>query len=225
MNMGNSRFRYKLLSRDSKLRITDIDSCLYAVSISDETKSIDKALVGLLWAKGRFPKCSVLLGDSLFQFTRQLIVEKPGDNPRNTDTICRDVVAQIMVVAGAETEILRTSGVQDDIRYGDFLSTITGDYERDIRFRESVDNTASSYVERQVSRGKIPSHLAVEARNISKEYLLREIAVYDLLASDGWITDVYLGHEIEPLALIITGEIKNCGRMLHMRNNISIRTR
>jgi hypothetical protein len=218
------KLRHRILSARPGLKLGDIKQCIYAVSLSADPAAMQNVLAGFAWTIERIPNCAVLIGDSLYR------IEHSPDKSAGIDAgypvergkafvseFCRHVPDSI--------RIIRTKDIQTDARYTEAFARIMADYALVREFQASIDQAADDYIARQVMRGRLTDDAAPQARELSVQYLLEEIAIYDVLACDGWLVDAYFGSEIAPLAGIIAGEIPKCGTMLHMRSNISLRRR
>lgn len=130
------------------------------------------------------------------------------------------------LLAGISTDaqVIRCSAVMDRSDFGPALEEIRSFHESSEHFRESVTSDAMMFVDRQTRQGR----LAVSrehALDLAIHYLHEEIAVYLLLARDGWLVDVYIGNELPTLERITMGQIEHAPQVLTERVNVALRLR
>ncbi|WP_250510335.1 tRNA-dependent cyclodipeptide synthase [Caballeronia sp. GACF4] len=217
-------FRYKLISNDKDIDFAKVDRCLYGVSVGTELK-IDRIIDGYFWARENFSRCRILIGDSLFRFTIQI---QSGCDAKSALKQSADqgerVLNNILTQIAHKPEVVRCSEIMKDSVFYKYKKNVENLYADNMHFKSSLEDDALNFVRRQAKKGRlaIPE---TEAINISIFYLVEEIAIYSLLADQGWRVDVYLGQEVPTLAKIISGEIPDISGSLLDRVNVSIRTR
>jgi len=198
---------------------------LYGVSIGSSNKSSDLVRAGYEWTTHHFDRCAILLGDSLFRITLKI---QKGLDPSSAVVAAQEAGNSVLatLIGGFETppEVFRCSDIMRTAEFGPALHQITKLFDTQSVFRGSIRSDAFSFVERQSVRGR----LAIDretAIDLAIHYLHEEIAVYLVLAEQGWLIDVYIGHELPTLARIIDGNILNAPEALRRRINVSLRPR
>lgn len=199
--------------------------CLYGVSIGSKDQSVQLVKHGYGWALAHFPRCAILLGDSLYRITLQI---QNGIEPRvaqSTATAAGDsVLSELLKGTRTNVEVIRCSFMMAQPEFGPVLEEIKTLHESNKHFRESVTSDALMFVDRQFRKGRL-AVTREQALDLAIQYLHEEIAVYLLLGTEGWLVDVYLGHELPTLERITLGEIKHAPDILRQRVNVALRLR
>lgn len=199
--------------------------CLYGVSVGAIGKQTGELLDGYRWSQAHFPRCAMLLGDSLYRFTLQI---QQGCDGAAAAAIAQQrgqaLADEILALLPEPPSMLRCSEVLVQPGYAARHQAIAGLYREHAAFRASVEADALVFVRRQAAKQRLA---VAEARalELAVIYLLEEIAIYDCLAGQGWLVDVYLGAELPTLAKIIAGAIAGVPGPLSQRVNISLRAK
>ena len=220
---------YKIRLTPSGGRIPNFDEkCLYSVSVGAHGRTIDENVMGYRWAARTFSSCTVLVGDSLYPSTLQIIegISEPDAILKaeyQSKLTLNEFNARIQDLS--PPNIIRTRDIIETSEFYNYFETIAKLYCQNGRFADSVNEDAQWFVMRQArkSRLRLPMERAI---NKSIFYIKQEIAVYLFLAERGYLIDVYLGREIPTLAKIMTEEIiGGVQRALADRINISLERR
>lgn len=208
-------------------RLEDLRSwkCIYGVSIGSRNKSIHVVRGGYRWAVDHFTHCSILLGDSLYRITLQIQNGLEPSLASSTAAAAGDaVLADLLAGPYANADVIRCSEIMDRLEFGSVLEEIKVLHEGNGDFRESITSDALMFVDRQSRQRR----LAVNRENaldLAVHYLHEEIAVYLVLAREGWLVDVYLGDELPTLERITAGQIICVPDVLKRRVNVALRVK
>lgn len=197
--------------------------CLYGVSVGSPWKRLNLVGSGFGWVWEHFPHCAILIGDSLYRISLQIT---RGLNPVNAAVVSaqetNDMLSELKGHFGKHSLVIRTSEVMEQVRFAGALQLITTLHEENTLLRNSIIGDAAKFVDRQRKNGR----LAIEegrAVDLAIQYLHEEIAVYLVLAEEGWLVDVYLGDELPTLKRIIKGVIPGAPHALTQRINVALR--
>jgi tRNA-dependent cyclodipeptide synthase len=212
--------------RTLKSRVQPISSgtpCLLGVSVARSEVDIRALCAAWAWTRERFSTCAILIGDSLVGLTLQagagLLSEAAT---READRLASKLVSQMSEAGIDAARMIRTSDVIARLRFVDWRNSLFDTYLTAAPFRNSVDEDAASYCRRQEKKGALAVPIT-DAISISVEYLLDELAIYAVLAEDGWLAETYLGSELGTLARLIRGTLPGVAPILERRTHLSLK--
>lgn len=219
--------RKKVTPFGAATRITQLDRCIYTISVGPQPIDIPKVLTGLQWTTTTFRQTAILVGDSLCRITLQI---QMGYGEKASEIVGRQIGDTILQSLAARAnnlpKVYRCSEIIQRQEFTNVVSNIRRLYTLDREFRSSLNADAEVFVERQERKGRLgcSRHRAVA---LSREYLLEEIAIYNVMGDCGWLVEAYLGNELPTLSRIMDGEFPNAPNTLQQRVNIalSIKTR
>lgn len=212
----------KTIPRQAKDNLHHHDRCVFALSVGDSRKSIPEIAEGYTWVSEHFDHNAILVGDSLYRITLQ--IQKGLDEKTASETAYQngfDLVKSLYLFIKEEPLILRSSEISQLPRYRSKLEEVKKESQTNREFANELENDAVAFVERQKKNSRLM--LSYEnAIELSIRYLSEEIAMYMVLAEDGWNVEAYQGTELNILRKIITGEIKTGLKSLASRIHISL---
>lgn len=218
-------FKATITPPSSAPTLAQSTKCLLGLSISAIPKPVDDVVAAFHWAQAKFPECAILVGDSLYRITLQI---QRGLGENDATGIAHDIgdrqLNEVLAHLGERPRVFRSSEIMQRSNFEPALSILRRQFDSDPLFSRAVRKDAETFVARQIRRGKL-STTSDTAVNLSIKYLLEEIAIYFVLAQEGWLVDVYLGNELPTLAMIIRGEIARAPMPLRKRINISLKAR
>ena len=199
--------------------------CLYTVSVPQH-QSMPDLVAGYRWTRARFAESAVLVGDGLYRHT---LCALRGLDPQAAVQAAAEEGDELLRLFERELgqpidHLVRTSSLLRTAAFHRADAEIVGLFEDNAAFAAAVTRDAEAFTRRQALHG----HLAVPeatATAFAVKYLQEEVAVYLALARDGWLVDVYLGHELPTLAGIIKHRIAGAPDELARRINISLHRR
>lgn len=218
------KIRVSTTPRNALSSIPENAKCLYAISVGPQDKPIAEVVAAYRWARQRFPDCSVLVGDGLYRHTLRA---QEGFEPELAERAAKDTGDNLLhrfeAVYGESVEnVIRCTTLIKTRAFRDCLAAVLALYKDNEDFAASVVADAKSFSRRQARHRRLKVSEATATR-FAIHYLQEEIAVYLLLAKEGWLVDVYLGHELPTLARIIKDEIAGAPEELGHRVNLSLR--
>lgn len=105
----------------------------------------------------------------------------------------------------AEVNIRCASSIVEKPEYLAALRWIEAAYYSDLQFARLIDMGTDTFLRRLA-----PNRAAVEAaRSHSRLYQLEELAVFTLLADEGYSTNAYAGAHLPVMKAIVSGELKD----------------
>ena len=210
-------------------RLTRETRCLYTVSVPQH-HAMAELVEGWRWTRQHFAECAVLVGDGLYRHT---LCAQRGLDPQAAVQAAAEKGDQLLRQFEREhgqplsqlgAHLVRTSSLLRTPAFHSAHAAIVALFEENAAFCAAVTKDAEAFTRREALHG----HLAVPeatATAFAVKYLQEEVAVYLALARDGWLVDVYLGHELPTLAGIIKHRIEGAPDELARRINISLHRR
>ncbi len=197
--------------------------CLFTISVGAAKQSVNDLVSAYLWGRERYNVRGVLLGDGLYRITLRICHALPdAEAHRESKSAGECLKRQFLHEACVDDiEVFKTSDIFLQQNFRNAHQRIIHLYRSQPQFRDFVVADASAFVERQQKNGTL-NISKIEAIRLSKRYLLQEFAVYLVMAEDGWLTEIYLGREIQTLAKIMNGEIPDAPSALRQRVNIGL---
>ena len=199
--------------------------CLFGVSVGTPNFSLRKLKEGFQWSEKRFDVCHILLGDSLCRFT--LRIQKGlthSEAEVESSALGYSLIHELSQALGYSPTVIKCSEVLKDRDFSDAYNFIKHQCQINSLFADSVLSDAKEFVTRQIKTQRLAVN-EVEAIDLSREYLMEEIAIYHFLALQGWLVDIYCGKELPTLVRLIDGEILCKNSPLSERINISLTVR
>lgn len=163
---------------------------------------------GLKWVSERFADVSICFGDGpLIETTLLINGVNSEDCPSRGEQIASQTL-EFLRLSERSVPVRAASSFQHDAIFQtkfDALNTATNESEVLAGY---VKKDTERYVNRVFKRG----NLAVsrdEATRLSRKYILFELAMYAVLADEGYLVDVYFGEEIGTLRHFMYGRISD----------------
>jgi tRNA-dependent cyclodipeptide synthase len=205
--------------------IDPLTPCLFGVSVSDHPLSIERNLAGLAWIEQHFSNYACLVGDSLYRMT--LRIRHGGTNEdaearaiaTGTEYLTR-LTSGLLIIP----KVIRTSHVLHAPEFEQAAKFIQIAFKENGRLQKSILADAHEYCERQARSNRIGISVN-DAIEISVQYLLEELAIYQFLAERGWLGDVYPGPGLPTLSKFISGELSGISAALERRMYIELEFR
>ncbi|MFJ3216515.1 tRNA-dependent cyclodipeptide synthase [Kitasatospora sp. NPDC086801] len=177
--------------------LADRGQCFLGVSLENGNFAPGKLAAMLRWIARRFPRCTVLVGDSIHRITLASTRGLPEDEALSQALALGDrFIADTRALFAAEREqteftFLRCSEVQQWDSYAQHHRSLTDYHRADRSFRESVDAFGRSYHGRY--SGQIAEADLERRVEMSAQYFLEESAIFACLAQEGLSVMVYPG--------------------------------
>ena len=193
----------------------------------DSEEFYGKNLSGILaWIEQHYDECLIFIGDCLYSYTLQIFSSM--DSAAVTQTVAgavttfKDQALKYTTRSKTKFQLITLSELSNRVNFSAYKHLIKQLYQENGQFRSSIEKTAADYIRRKSKNGQLAMS-SDNASSLSGQYLLEEIAFYCLLASDGWLLEVYPGSEIPVLREIIQGKIQNAPEVLQRRVFVELR--
>ncbi|WP_329560387.1 tRNA-dependent cyclodipeptide synthase [Kitasatospora sp. NBC_01266] len=177
--------------------LADRGQCFLGVSLENSNFTPGKLAAMLRWIARHFPRCTVLVGDSIHRITLASTRSLSEDEALSRALALGDrFIADTRALFAAEREhtrftYLRCSEVQEWDAYARLRRSLADCHREDPRFRESVEASGRRFHRRQSDR---LTEAALERRlRMSSQYLLEEFAVFACLVQKDLSVMVYPG--------------------------------
>jgi tRNA-dependent cyclodipeptide synthase len=115
--------------------------------------------------------------------------------------------------------IIQDGDLRSEPRFATALSQLDQLLREDKRFRDLVDESAQDYFSRRAAarRTRVDRDTAL---GYSRRFILEELALFAVLVSRGWSTEVYPGPELPVLDAVANGEFDGIPKELRERANV-----
>lgn len=191
-------YAVKVKSEQSYDNWHDFQTARLQISVGQDYHEGDKIIATLKWLNPRFSSVQICVNDSLQRFNMMF---DSGLSAVDALEMSRDAGRDWLIRYG---EIIKEQGNMEIVRWDDWLSRhdyysvrqkIDRLYQSNDEFRALIVNNAEEIWERRKikdSRKYCPDRHQ-EFLDISKEYLLEEIAVFSIMFEDRPAIDIYPG--------------------------------
>ncbi len=201
------------------------ERCFFTISVGTHNQSVEEIAAAYSWAKSKYVISQLLIGDSLYKITLQI---REGLTQVDAEKKAFEAAGMLIEDFGHFTNekqkisIRKTSDIMQSYEFKSSYVEVERFYEENEEFKNAVDADARKYIDRQIAKKNLKVDPG-EGLDLSIMYLKQEIAVYLLLAEQGWLVDLYLGQEIPTLAKIMEGRLPAAPDALKRRVNIGLR--
>lgn len=187
-----------------------------------------RRLLALLdWICGKSDRCTLVIGQRLQRWTIQMTTESlesvralADENARRQLSELRAALAEC--VRPVAFSVVLDSQLQQHPRFASSLRELKKAYADGGRFAALIDLSARDYCALRAARGQkicVPADRALE---LSRHFIVEELALYCVLVSTGACYEIYPGPELPVLIAIANGEIANVPTELGTRVNLSV---
>jgi tRNA-dependent cyclodipeptide synthase len=200
----------KILPAISQAEVFSRKKCYLGISLENPLFEGETLQAMLAWATEKFDHTLVIVGDYLSRFNERI------QNDCDLDK------AGVLAEGLGDSFIMRTKMIFDNLpaekvrltrwkehlqheEYRDAKKTIDELFKTNEEFRASVEYDALSFVKRHKKRNLNIAVGMEEAIELSCEYILEEVAVFNLLSQRGWGVELYPGPELRVLAEVAKG--------------------
>lgn len=169
--------------------------CMLGVSLG--THNIEGARLEsvLEWISANFEQCAIVVGDSVYRLTLQLLAGLPPDaaleQALEAGRLFEKSYAPLFRQYSQKCrfEWLPLSRVASDPAFPGHLATLEALHDADAGFQESVRGFAHAYL----GRGDKVAEVDADALQMTRQYLLEESALFACLRDQDWPVLVYPG--------------------------------
>lgn len=202
--------------------------CYIGISLTNPIFEKGNLEALLRWADAKFEQCLVVLGDDLCRFNQTIRFGSEADEALQAAHRIGEAFVERTSDLFAQFDpekmrLIRWSENLDDDLFAGSKSAIDKLFNSDAEFKEMVKVDALSFVDRLKSRSKDIAVDDARAIELCCEYLLEEIAVFNMLSEKGWRVELYPGSELHVLAEIAKGRFPDVPSGLNNRINVELK--
>jgi tRNA-dependent cyclodipeptide synthase len=182
----------------------------------------------LFWTAEKFERTLVIVGDYLNRFNERILFgcdeKRAGELAvERGDLFISHTKELFSGLAPGKIVLTRWKEHLLSEQFGRVKLLLDEIFKTNEQFRSSVEYDASSFVERQRKHNKSIAVDMEEAMRLSCEYIIEEIAVFNLLSEAGWDVELYPGAELRVLAEVAKGRYPRVPDGLKQRINVELK--
>jgi len=217
----------KTTPKVSEEELFSFKQCYLGISI-DNPVFYGKSLQALLlWATANFNRSLVVIGDYLRRYNEQIFNGLPGDKAVKASQDAGDLfilqTSQLFEqLDNDKISITRWKPCLETDNFKKSKAAIDDLYNSDPNFKTAVIRDAFSFAKRQAKQKRTLAVPMEDAIELSSQYLMEEIAVFNALSQQGWNVELYPGPELRVLVEIVKGKYSNIPQGLKKRINVEL---
>jgi tRNA-dependent cyclodipeptide synthase len=216
--------------RTAKARAFSSPSCSLGISLGTDHFAPPQARATVQWISRHFANCAVIAGDSIHRLTLRI---RQGLDDEAAVAAAKQLGSEYLRVfsnlvvdfPSTKFEFLSSYQIQETEVFCDTLCFLRRLLGHDSRFSHSVDRDATRFVLRCIKRGLPPAVSRELALDLSRTYVLEELALFTSVVARGYVVDVYPGADLQVLAEIAQEMHPTVPPELKKRVNIAHRLR
>jgi tRNA-dependent cyclodipeptide synthase len=214
IDFGTHRYKAQLNKvSPAQTDLSQLKRCMLGISLGTHNIEGARLEAVLEWISANFEHCAVVVGDSVYRLTLQLLHGMPEADAQaqalaDGRTFEQSYAPLFRQYAhGCTFEWLPLSRVAESASFAGHLQTLETLYAQNPSFQASVKNFAQAYLGRGDKCGDIDTGLSAEALRSSKQYLLEESALFACLREQDWPILVYPG-SIDSIVDLVEGRFE-----------------
>lgn len=206
--------KYKIISNTGiSLQILRSSPCYLAISIANPYTQRGEHSNILKWVSENFDSCEIIIGDYLYRINEFITFGRNSKDAEEKSQLLGKLIEQQLQydIKQCERQIFRITHwaelLKDEFGFRTSLAKLKRFEKSNSLFHDSLKNISTSYVLKQREKGLL--YIDVEeyqAIEMSMEYLLEELAVFECLAESGNKTHIYPGTILPTLKQIVNGK-------------------
>ena len=210
------------MSRDDLFKY---ENCYLGVSLDNKYIQDPYLPIILQWIDTHFKKCIIIIGDYLNRYNSYIAqgysdVETIEKNLEAGQIIAQHMKQHVPFYSNCEFEIIKWHDfLNKNVDFEQTQNFYKEKYKINPDFSASLNQTAKKFITTKNDRGLVKIPIA-EALNVSIQYLIEEISVFDLLKQQGLKVKIYPGTILPVLKDIANRKILNLG--LHLKNAVYV---
>lgn len=176
------------------------EQCMLGVSMGNANFEGARLEASIEWISERFQHCAVVLGDSVYRLTLELLEGLDPDTARARALAEGEAYERLYAPLlrqygkACRFEFIRFSQVEQDPRFAAHHQALLAMERDDPAFRQSIEDFANLYLGRGDKLDANPFAVSPErAAEIASAYLIEESALFCVLEEMGWPALVYPG--------------------------------
>ena len=218
-----------VLPSQARQSFTTTKKCFVAVSMNSEFFQKYWGQLLFRYIDERFEECVVLIADELHRFDLTMLngsgtSEALAGARRMGDAMEAGVRTMIPEGGTCTFKMKRWRELSSDPRAGESLTALQGLVASNVNFSSALERTAHEYLKRVQAKGAIFKLPLKECLELSRAFILEELACYNVLAEDGYCVDIYPGTYLPVLDDIAQGKIPDAPAGLKSKINVRVRT-
>ena len=218
----------KILPDISETELFGRKRCYIGISLENPLFEGETLPAMLGWATSRFEQCLVIIGDYLNRFNEQIINGCDANKAGEFAIIQGDsFISKTKEIFGqlpaGKVQLTRWKEHLQGEGFSRSKNILDEIFESNEEFRASVEYDAVSFVKRQQKHNRSLSLGIEEAIRLSCEYILEEVAVFNVLSERGWNVELYPGPELRVLAEVAKGKYPGVPMGLKSRVNVELK--
>lgn len=200
--------------------------CRMHISVGREYHEGDKLKATIDWAANRFSHVTICVNDTLQAYT--IAFEKEIPLISAYDVALREGNSWIkrnnqIILQYTNVHIIRWEDWKADTKQYNFLRKSTQNlYEKNIVFRESINNTIENFWSRKTDKKIYSEHRYKEFYDLSLNYLLEEVSVVCSMINKKRAIDIYPGTMLEVFDIMKNKTIEDAPIALTQRDFLRI---
>jgi tRNA-dependent cyclodipeptide synthase len=219
-----------VIPKSAREQLDHFPRCYLGVSLEQEAFEDDRLSGMLDWIASRADACRILIGGELHRInlmiwdglSKEDALKKARKLGKEFEGRCRLLIHKYLE---GLFSMAHWSGLTIHEKFPKYLNELQILARDNKDFSKTIEKTAEGYLMRQIQHGRILRCSHVEALQFSREYIFEEIAVFAVLASEGWSVDIYPGPELPILVEIAQGKYEKAPEPLMCRINIELAVR
>ena len=218
----------KILPKISRQELFARKKCYLGISLENPLFEGDSLHAMLVWAAEKFENCLVIVGDYLSRFNERISAgcdeNKAGELALKLGDSFISQTREIFT--GLPPGKIRLTRWREHLQSDRFRSAkkiLDCVFESNEQFRAAVEYDALSFVKRQKKHNVNLAVPMEQAIRLSSEYILEEVAVFNVLSESGWTVELYPGSELRVLAEVAKGEYPDVPAGLKGRVNVELK--
>jgi tRNA-dependent cyclodipeptide synthase len=174
----------------------------------------------------RNKKFTLLVGDFLHRYNEQIFGGLSEKDAIESSLKKGEMLVKLFVEIADEIEnvqysIIHTSKFLQYPSFTEKMNRLRNCYKANNHFRELIEYTIDVFLRRQI---EIKTKYEV-ARELCRNYLFEELAIFEILSEEGFNVNIYPGNQLVIIKAIITGSLKNVSESLERIQAIEIKLR
>lgn len=203
-------------------------NCFIAISLTNKFFYGEKLNIILNYLFENFHNCLILIADDLYRHNVSIEKKKYGqealEEARKMGRIFKaELQSKLKIYPDHKFIVKHWIEFTDRADYRISKRLLEDLMLNNSTFNKSIINTANEYLDRLMSRIDIDKNRREECLHHSIEFLLEEMAVYNLVVKDGFEIDIYPGSYLPVLHDISKGIYRNSPKFLAHKVNVEIK--
>ncbi len=200
-----------------------VNKSFFSISLTHEIPDPYLIASGIQWLRQYTPKNGLLIGDSLFAKT--LVIQEGLtliDAAQEAETQTSVLLRRVHSISNGNCSVLRSEALLSTTHAKRSRARFKQFFQDNSLFSQVIKKGAEEFCKRQERNG----HLALplkEAVELSCDYLIDEVVMYELLAQNDWLVEAHIGKELPVLQMFMDGDFPGISPALEKRKYIELK--